>query len=82
MIGFPRLRRVAHKYVVLICAVALLALRVAACGREDSPDLVNGKELFIGEGTCGSCHALARAGTKGTQGPTSTRRSRRRAATA
>ena len=30
---------------------------------------MNGKELFIGEGTCGSCHALARAGTKGTQGP-------------
>ena len=30
---------------------------------------MNGKSLFIGEGTCGSCHALARAGTKGTQGP-------------
>ena len=59
----------AHKYVVLMSAVVLLALTVAACGREDSPDLVNGKELFIGEGTCGSCHALARAGTKGTQGP-------------
>jgi plastocyanin len=51
-------------------AVSLLALlALAACGREDQPDLVNGKELFIGEGTCGSCHALARAGTKGTQGP-------------
>jgi plastocyanin len=44
-------------------------LALAACGREDEPDLVNGKELYIGEGTCGSCHALARAGTKGTQGP-------------
>jgi mono/diheme cytochrome c family protein len=42
---------------------------LAACGREDAPDLANGKELFIGKGTCGSCHALARAGTKGTQGP-------------
>ena len=30
---------------------------------------MNGKTLYIGEGTCGSCHALARAGTKGTQGP-------------
>jgi plastocyanin len=52
-----------------LCAAALAALSLAACGREDSPDLVNGKELFIGEGTCGSCHALARAGTNGTQGP-------------
>ncbi len=43
--------------------------RCAGCGREEPADLVNGKELFIGEGTCGSCHALARAGTKGTQGP-------------
>jgi mono/diheme cytochrome c family protein len=41
----------------------------AACGRDEPADLVNGKELFIGEGTCGSCHALARAGTSGTQGP-------------
>ena len=63
------MRSVVHKYVVPICAVALLALTVAACGREDPSDLVNGKELFIGEGTCGSCHTLARAGTKGTQGP-------------
>lgn len=32
-------------------------------------DLVNGKKLFIGKATCGSCHTLRRAGTKGTQGP-------------
>ena len=67
MIGFPGLRRLAHKSLVFVSLAGLLA--VAACGREDEPDLVNGKELFIGEGTCGSCHALARAGTKGTQGP-------------
>jgi plastocyanin len=30
---------------------------------------VNGKKLFIGKATCGSCHTLQRAGTKGTQGP-------------
>ncbi len=41
----------------------------AGCGREDQPDLANGKEMFVGKGTCGSCHALNRAGTKGTQGP-------------
>jgi mono/diheme cytochrome c family protein len=67
LIGFPSLRPVAHKSLLLVSLAALLAL--AACGREESPDLVNGKSLFIGEGTCGSCHALARAGTKGTQGP-------------
>ena len=47
-------------------ATALLA---AGCGREEEPDLVNGKKLFVGKGTCGSCHALERAGTRGTQGP-------------
>ena len=66
MIGFPGLSRLAHKSVVLVSAATLL---LAACGREEAPDLANGKELFIGEGTCGSCHGLARAGTKGTQGP-------------
>ena len=30
---------------------------------------MNGKKLFIGKGTCGSCHTLQHAGTKGTQGP-------------
>ena len=48
---------------------ALASLALAGCGRDDSADLVNGKKLFIGKGTCGSCHTLARAGTKGTQGP-------------
>ncbi len=47
-------------------------LAVAGCGTPaegGDADLVNGKRLFVGEGTCGSCHALARAGTRGTQGP-------------
>jgi plastocyanin len=66
LIGFPGLPRLAPKFAVLVSAAGLL---LAACGREEAPDLVNGKELFIGEGTCGACHALARAGTKATQGP-------------
>jgi mono/diheme cytochrome c family protein len=50
---------------------ALAALALAGCGNGHDPsaDLVNGKTLFIGKGTCGSCHTLQRAGAKGTQGP-------------
>jgi mono/diheme cytochrome c family protein len=48
---------------------ALAALALTGCGRDNSADLANGKKLFIGKGTCGSCHTLARAGTQGTQGP-------------
>ncbi len=44
-------------------------MAAAGCGREEEPDLANGKALFVGKGTCGSCHTLARAGTRGTQGP-------------
>lgn len=47
-----------------------MALLAAGCGGPgDEPDLVNGKAKFIGEGTCGSCHVLERAGTMGTRGP-------------
>jgi plastocyanin len=57
--------------LLLAAAAVAAAAVVAGCaeGRANQPDLVNGKELFIGEGTCGSCHALRRAGTQGTQGP-------------
>jgi mono/diheme cytochrome c family protein len=50
---------------------ALAAVALAGCGNgtDKSADLVNGKKLFIGKATCGSCHTLQRAGTKGTQGP-------------
>ena len=50
---------------LLACSAALVA---AGCGSEE-PDLANGKKLFAGEGQCGSCHALARANTKGSVGP-------------
>jgi plastocyanin len=50
---------------------ALAAVALAGCGNGTDPsaDLVNGKKLFIGKATCGSCHTLQHAGTKGTQGP-------------
>lgn len=53
--------------VGFVAALALGAL--GGCGREESPDLVNGKTLFAGEGTCSACHALGRAGARGNQGP-------------
>src|SRR4051812_33964754 len=65
----------AHRNRRPICAAGVavaLALAAAGCGAGPNPesaDLVNGKKLFIGKGTCGSCHTLQRAGTKGTQGP-------------
>jgi plastocyanin len=54
---------------VLVVPVAIIAALLAAgCGsRGDKPDLVNGKTLFVGK--CGACHTMARANTKGIQGP-------------
>ena len=58
--------------LVLMVLALLAALGLAACGdtvgySEGSGDRIRGKELFV-EG-CGSCHALADAGTTGTIGP-------------
>ena len=58
-------RTTAKPLVAAFCAFAV-ALPLAACGREET-DLSNGKAQFVEK--CGSCHALARAGTAGTQGP-------------
>ncbi len=50
----------------MVAALAAGSLVLAACGRDDT-DLQNGKTLFASQ--CGSCHTMARAGSKGTQGP-------------
>jgi len=53
-------------------AAAALALAAGGCGNggdTSHADLVNGKTLFVGKATCGSCHTLAHANTKGNQGP-------------
>jgi plastocyanin len=42
------------------------SVALSACGR-DNADLVAGKTLFVNK--CGACHTLARANTKGIQGP-------------
>jgi plastocyanin len=64
LIGFPALRPLSRHLVVIASGATLL---LAACGREETPDLVNGKGKFIEK--CGACHSLARAGGGGTQGP-------------
>jgi plastocyanin len=53
-------------FALLLVAVAI----VSGCEvNTEGDNVVNGKKLFIGQGRCGSCHVLARAGTKGTAGP-------------
>src|SRR3954462_3653507 len=53
---------------LLVIAGAALLVALAGCqAKQGQPDLVNGKKLFVGK--CGSCHILARAGSKGTTGP-------------
>ena len=56
----------------MVCAAAVSALGLAACGdtvgySEGSGDRIRGKELFV-QG-CGSCHMLRDAGTTATIGP-------------
>jgi mono/diheme cytochrome c family protein len=49
---------------------ATAAVVLAGCGtavKGEHADLVHGKRLFVQR--CGACHALARAGTRGTVGP-------------
>jgi mono/diheme cytochrome c family protein len=55
-----------------VIATALCAVALSGCGGTGvaspaSVDLVKGKQLFMSN--CGSCHALADAGTAGTIGP-------------
>lgn len=52
----------------LLCATAAAGLALSGCSiKNGNPDVVAGKQMFVKK--CGSCHVLARAGTKGTVGP-------------
>jgi len=54
------------------CAVLIAALAATGCGSgglTPAGDDILGKELFLGEGQCASCHTLADAGSKGVIGP-------------
>ena len=60
-------RRQIHHLAAIIAVIAC-TLGVTACSAtQDEPDLVAGKQQFVK--SCGSCHILSRAGTKGTTGP-------------
>jgi plastocyanin len=64
--GRPSLTRT----LISLCAGASLAAALTACGTDAVPanaDLIAGKRAFVK--SCGSCHALNRAGTKGNVGP-------------
>jgi len=65
-------KRPVHVYLwrlALLCSAGLLVLVSAGCSvkQGENPNLIVGKQQFVSK--CGSCHALARAGTKGTVGP-------------
>jgi mono/diheme cytochrome c family protein len=53
----------------VLAVAALAAVLAPGCSRHEEPDKVNGKALFAGKGTCGSCHVLRRANTQGRVGP-------------
>jgi plastocyanin len=46
---------------------AAITLAAGCSLKDEEPDLIAGKKLFVEK--CGACHTLARAETKGTQGP-------------
>jgi plastocyanin len=53
----------------VVAAGSALVLGLGGCSvkKGESVNLVDGKKAFVGK--CGSCHVLARAGTKGIVGP-------------
>ena len=52
----------------MLAAIAAAAAGAGGCNLADSgTNVVNGKEQFVQK--CGSCHVLARAGTRGVVGP-------------
>src|SRR3954465_13405805 len=64
------MRRVLSLRAAVPALGAVVIAVAAGCGQEavrSDDNTVNGKKLFVAK--CGSCHTLARAGTKGTVGP-------------
>jgi mono/diheme cytochrome c family protein len=63
---FPPVRGGSQR-LALLGSAFVVALAAAGCGRNDEPDLVRGKELYVDK--CQRCHALARAGGGSDVGP-------------
>jgi plastocyanin len=62
------MRRAPATRSLALAAVVLAPVVISGCRlTSGTTDPVNGKQLFVER--CGSCHALARAGTTGTTGP-------------
>ena len=61
------MRSGSRRLALIASGVLLIAAGASGCGRSGDDDKIAGKELFIQK--CGSCHTLARAKTKGVQGP-------------
>src|SRR4051794_10014749 len=64
------MRRVVSLRTAVVALGAAVIAAAAGCGQEavrSDDNTVNGKQLFVAK--CGSCHTLARAGTKGMVGP-------------
>jgi plastocyanin len=54
--------------IVVVAGCVVVATTATGCSLSaEHANVVNGKKLFLSR--CGSCHTLARAGTKGTVGP-------------
>jgi mono/diheme cytochrome c family protein len=54
------------RLLLVVVALAAIALPASGCGT-GSADTERGRELFVQK--CGTCHAMAQAGTSGQQGP-------------
>jgi plastocyanin len=56
------------RYAWVVASLAAASAGLAGCTlKSGGEDVVQGKKLFVSR--CGTCHTLARAGTKGTVGP-------------
>jgi len=65
---YPRRHlRLSFSLLLAVAAAGLVTGCTNNSGSEQSSNLVKGKQLFVQK--CGSCHTLARAGSKGVTGP-------------
>ncbi len=64
---FRPVRSASQRLALVACGALLITAGASGCGNSGGDDKIEGKTAFIQK--CGSCHTLARANTKGVQGP-------------